>query len=68
MKQAAYVPVILTSLKEIAQNFGVKTETVKQWVKEGAPIVVRGSENNSRYTTELADLYFWFKGRSISEK
>lgn len=68
MQQVAYVPVILTSLKEIAKSFGVKTDTVKQWVKDGAPIIVKGSENNSRYTTELADLYFWFKGRSINEK
>jgi len=68
MQQPAYVPVILTSLDDIAKQFAVSKNTVKDWVKDGAPIVVNGNERNRRYTTELADLYIWFKSRNLENE
>ena len=63
MQQPAYVPVILTSLKDIAMLFAVSQATIKDWASAGAPIIVNGNGSNRRYTTELADLYCWLKSR-----
>lgn len=55
----AYEPKILRSLVEICEIFGVGSWQVKQWVRQGAPIVVDGEKNRTRYTTEVMRLQLW---------
>ena len=52
---------ILTSLKAIAKAFGVPEGVVRQWEREGAPIVLVGQGKQLRYKAEKADLWDWFK-------
>ena len=54
-----YSPCLLTSLAKISKTFGVSAATVKQWVKEGAPIAVEGADKGMRYSAELVALQQW---------
>ncbi len=62
-----YSPKILTSLKQIRETFGVSVDTVREWAKDGAPIVVEGSSNGARYSAEVAALQEWRLERIFTE-
>lgn len=55
----AYVPTPLKNMTEICQKLGVSPRQVKEWVKEGAPIIVEGKKTSTRYSAELVQLMFW---------
>lgn len=63
-----YEPKILRSLAEICEVFGVGSWQVKQWIRQGAPIVVDGEKNRTRYTTEVMRLQFWRERQQPSHK
>lgn len=56
-----YSPVILTSIKQISREFGVPDSTVRKWEREGAPIIKDGEGSHTRYRTEKAELWAWYK-------
>ncbi len=68
----SYSPEILTTLKDIARVFGVSKAKVRQWEKDGAPIVREGDGDRARYRTEEAALWEWLlskkSGQNISEE
>ncbi|MDR2055436.1 MAG: MerR family transcriptional regulator [Desulfovibrio sp.] len=61
----AYVPIVLTNLREICDRLNVSEGTVKAWIEKGAPIAVEGMGAKTRYSTELAALQAW---RNLSGK
>lgn len=54
-----YTPKILTSLRDICHEFAVGERCVRKWIREGAPIAVRGTRNGLRYSAELMQLHNW---------
>ena len=58
-----YAPMILRSLAEIKEAFGVGERQIKLWVQQGAPIAVEGEGNNVRYSAEAARLQVWREER-----
>lgn len=64
--QVSYTPKILRSMVEICKTFGVGRETVQEWAKEGAPIVVEGGQSKPRYSTECLALQTWRVQRSAA--
>lgn len=54
-----YQPVFLKGLKDIAAHMGVGLETVRQWLDDGAPIVVENSGGRKRYAAEAVTLFNW---------
>ena len=66
---AIYNPRILKSLIEICAEMGVGKETVREWIDQGAPIIVEQDGCRTRYSAALAALHSWRlaqarKGRS----
>lgn len=59
--QPVFVRLHLRSSEEIAQVFGVTLESVREWRKQGAPIVLLGK----KYQANYFDLWQWLKGRAI---
>lgn len=47
---------ILRGKQQIADAFGVSTQTVKRWHREGAPIVLSGT-----YRAEAWELWCWYR-------
>lgn len=54
-----YEPKILRNMAEICEKMGVCRKTVKQWVKQGAPIAVEGDGCKKRYSAEMVILQIW---------
>lgn len=54
-----YQPKILRNMREICEEMGVCSKTVKKWVKQGAPIAVEGEGGKKRYSTETIRLQAW---------
>ena len=50
---------ILRSLTEIRETFGVGERQVKLWARAGAPIAVEGEGPKTRYSAEAARLQAW---------
>ena len=57
--QVAYVPKILRNMAEICEEMGVGKDTVRSWVKDGAPICVEGNSKKNRYSAESLELQMW---------
>lgn len=55
----AYQPKILRNMREICEEMGVCSRTVKKWVMQGAPIAKEGKGKNIRYSAESAKLQSW---------
>ena len=55
----AYQPKILRNMREICDEMGVCSKTVKKWVQLGAPIVIEGQGKKMRYSTETIQLQCW---------
>lgn len=58
-----YAPMILRSLTEIKEAFGVGERQIKLWVHQGAPIAVEGEGSKARYSAEAVRLQVWREGR-----
>ncbi len=58
-----YAPMILRSLAEIKEAFGVGERQIKLWVRQGAPIAVEGEGSKARYSAEAIRLQVWREGR-----
>ncbi|WP_417023595.1 MerR family transcriptional regulator, partial [Bilophila wadsworthia] len=54
-----YAPMILRSLAEIKEAFGVGERQIKLWVQQGAPIAVEGEGRKVRYSAEAVRLQVW---------
>ncbi len=65
--QVAYVPKILRNMTEICKEMGVSAKIVRRWAADGAPIVLDGSGNKVRYSTEAAALQAWRVAQSTAE-
>ena len=57
-----YAPMILRSLSEIKEAFGVGERQIKLWVQQGAPIAVEGEGSKVRYSAEAVRLQVWREG------
>lgn len=64
----SYHPVMLKSLAEICDTFGVGPERVRTWVQEGAPVAIEEDDrgNRVRYRAEMVRLYLWLEARRKS--
>ncbi len=58
-----YAPMILRSLAEIKEAFGVGERQIKLWVRQGAPIAVEGEGSKARYSAEMVRLQVWREGK-----
>ena len=54
-----YAPMILRSLAEIKEAFGVGERQIKLWEQQGAPIAVEGEGRKVRYSAEAVRLQVW---------
>lgn len=61
LKGLAYVPTMLNGMDEICDRLKVGKDTVRQWIEEGAPIIVEDCGKKKRYCAELAELHAWRK-------
>lgn len=65
---AVYNPRVLRNLNEICAEMGVGKETVRQWLDQGAPIVVEREGARSRYSAELGALQAWRLAQSRKQR
>ena len=61
-------PRILRNLREICEEMGVGPQTVKKWVRQGAPIAVEGEGSRQRYSAEGGQVQAWRIARSFAEE
>ena len=54
-----YHPKFLRNMREICEEMGVCSKTVKKWVKQGAPLVIEGQGKKTRYSTDTIHLQCW---------
>lgn len=54
-----YAPRMLTSMREICREFATTERCVLRWIKQGAPIIVRGAGKGARYLAEVMQLHSW---------
>lgn len=63
-KITVHAPCLLQGRKQIAQTFKVMPETVREWVKEGAPIFLVGK----MWQVEYASLVHWLEVTKPAKK